>query len=87
VRGETKTVTTTPAVVVSGAPVPRDRQSAIVKATSTNTQNIYVGGPNVDATAFILAPGDAINIDITNESLWALSAGGSQELRILRRGE
>lgn len=88
-RGEAKSVITSASIVVSGAPIPQGEQSAVVKAPPTNTAAVWLGGSNVDTgtNGFPLAAGDSVNIDITNESLWAVSPSGTQTLYILRRGE
>lgn len=88
VKGETKSITTTASVVVAGTPNSGHyTQSAIIRARTTNTDTVFLGGQTVDNTGFILAAGDSVMVDITNESLYAVANSGTQELRVLRRGE
>lgn len=57
----------------------RAAHGVLVKALSTNTDNILVGNP--DDQDFILEPGEAIEIEIDNPNLiWAKSASGIQKL-------
>lgn len=65
-----------------------DPDSAIIKAPSTNTATIYVGGADVTAAnGFPLAPGDpSLGLDANaTEQLYAICATASQVLNILKK--
>lgn len=57
----------------------------IIKATAANTQIVYIGGSNVDATVgFPLSAGEAVSLAVDDPSVvWAISASGTQNLRVL----
>lgn len=60
----------------------------LVTSLSTNTATIYLGGSDVStANGTPLEPGDSIGLDLlANETLYARSATGTQDLRILWLG-
>lgn len=65
-----------------------DQDSCLVKAPTSNTATVYVGGSDVSAAnGFPLAPGDpAVGFDATSvETLYAICATASQTLRVLKK--
>lgn len=59
-----------------------------VKALSTNTGIVYVGGPGVTvATGYPLAAGEAVSLDLLDgDEVWAIASAAAQELRLLAVG-
>lgn len=59
-----------------------------VKADTTNTGIVYVGGPDVTvATGYPLAAGEPVSIDLLDgDEVWAIASAAAQGVRLLAAG-
>jgi hypothetical protein len=82
---ENQEVTTTATRVVTGTGQAGAPMGVGIKAPSSNTQTVYIGGEDVDSTdGFPLTPGDSIAVDLlAGEQLWVVAASGTQALNVI----
>jgi len=81
------TVTTTASAIASGTN-DRSGQSVLVQNPSAGA-TVYLGGSGVTSSSYgyALAGGSDISIDLSGgESLYAITASGSQQINVLRQG-
>jgi hypothetical protein len=61
-----------------------DRKSALIQSQATNTQDVRLGDSNTGAArGLILAPGDTMQVDVTDDIYAYTAAGSDQKLSIV----
>jgi hypothetical protein len=84
-KSRTFTVTTTAAEVIAAEPVTRYVWLHVV-----GTGTVYIGGADVTTTNGLLTEKHAVPLELAipaGEVLWALTASGTETLRILVQGD
>lgn len=61
--------------------------TAAILRNPSGGQTVYLGGIDVDTTAFPLASGEDLEVDLVTEILYGITATTSQTVYILRRGD
>ena len=77
----TKTVPTGTAEVIASS---QEIRSVTIKALSTNTVAVYVGGSGVTTSGFELLAGESVTLDISNlATVYCISDSASQVVRYI----
>jgi len=77
----TKNVPTGTAEAIAGSQV---IHSVTIKALSTNTVAVYIGGTGITVSGFELLPGESISLDISNlATVFCISGSASQVVRYI----
>ena len=77
----TKTVPTGTAEVLAGS---QTIHSVTIKALSTNTVAVYIGGSGITVSGFELLAGESVSLDINNLNLvYCISGSASQIIRYI----
>jgi hypothetical protein len=80
----TKTVPTGTAEAVTTTPTILATQGVIVKALSTNTVTVYVGGSGVTTSGFPLAAGEDVMLPVRDPAdIYVISGSSSQVVRMI----
>jgi hypothetical protein len=86
VKEDTKAITTTSQLVVSGITGTANYPSSAILKNATGGATIFLGGKTVTtANGFPLAGGESLAVDLVNEELYGVAAS-AVNLYILRRG-